>query len=241
MKKFFSLLLLLTITINLFAYNVETTKALTVQAGFDEVIEFSIVPIVSQAEAFSIGMPFNIEDAYIQYKEGASGDDYKGSGSGRVIANWSMLFNTPVKISIDTKPLKYVGSDADQKTDLGELTYSIAFDCNLAYYKDGEFQDINIYIIYSGDAGTAYIYNADTGVVYTAPDTEKNTISFKSLLNDNGITPGSNSYVGNAQGLVFFGLTDEATKALKGDIKYERYPIGEYQGTVTVYLEADNE
>lgn len=237
-------------------YKHEITNSLALQAGYEEVYEFSVSPIAAQSQSFVIGMPFNIEDAYIQHKEptsqGNTPDGVMGSGTGRTIANWSMLFNTPVDISISAEPLKHVKTDISDH-DSSPLTFSLAFDCNLSFYKaDGSLDTLNIYIIYNGDDKTTHIYCVDHRHVFPEFGTVSayNSVSFKDLFDtDKHSRPTDGSYLGNATGLVLIGLTKEASEIItaakkqsNGGYEYDPtegsyyLPEGDYEANVTITL-----
>ncbi len=249
MKRILLILSLSLLCVSLFAYALptpsgstgydgRTVKPITLQAGYGTVIDFSVEPIIAGSQSMVIGMPFNLDDGYIQY-QGPTGtteaDSVFGSGSGRTIAEWAMLFNTPVKIRITADPLKHVDETGDNS-----LTYFLAFECQLSFYtsETGAYDSIIAYIIYDGNHKTTYIWDYEQKTTYPnfgAPYPSDNFASFKDLMEAHGSV---SSYVGNAQGTVIFGFTEESTEKLKAADTLTNFPGGWYHANVTVEVEA---
>ena len=92
-KMVLSILAIILILLPLSAVQTQmvTSRPLELQAAYGEVTALSITRIAAQSEMYMIGMPFDIEDNFVQY--GAT-------EQGREIAKWSILSNTKFKIQI---------------------------------------------------------------------------------------------------------------------------------------------
>lgn len=222
----------------------ETTKRLILQAGYGDVLDFVVTPIAAQSQSFIIGMPFNIDDTYVQYTGSTpSNSSIFGSGSGRTIAEWNMLFNTPVKVKIDAEPLMSNEMKKEHSSDSNyQLTYSLAFDCVLSFYAGNSLNTSEIFIVYDGNTDSTYIWDSTTKK--TVPDAATMNddkwdgyASFAELFKSYSNYDAS-AYTGNAQGVVIFGFTEEATNKLNAENSYTYFPEDEYSATVTITLEA---
>ena len=107
--------------------NWEFSRSFTIQAGRDTVASLEITPISAQTENYRIGMPFNIEDTQVQN----SVNGVPNLGSGRTIANWSLISNTNFDLTIQAEPLHYTGDQAEVGTEVPSLNYILTFFCNL--------------------------------------------------------------------------------------------------------------
>ena len=68
MKKLFTLIFMTFIITCLFAEdNHITTRPIALQAGFDKVLSVNVTRIPSQSETYLQGMPFNIEESFVDY------------------------------------------------------------------------------------------------------------------------------------------------------------------------------
>ena len=99
MKRIITFLITCFISLGLFAaYQHEISKPIQLQAGYDAVAFIEVEEVSSQSQAYIQGMPFNIEESYVQY--GATED-------GRLIAHWSMISNSQVKIRVTAEPMHH--------------------------------------------------------------------------------------------------------------------------------------
>ena len=237
MRKIISILFILLISLSLFgAIKNELSKPVTLQAGFGNVSELYVTPISTQSQGFMIGMPFNIEDPNVQFLGNVTGNDALsifGSGSGRIIADWNMLFNAPVDIKIEADNLMPTNSKVTYNGD--GLSYSLAFSFTLSYSVGSSVESATGYIVYEGVNKCTYIWDYDNKKVY--PEFNKavsgNFAPFSEYLT--ALTR-SDGLVGNVDGKVIFGFTSNSTNEIKNNS--DNLPYGEYRGDVRIYVEA---
>lgn len=124
-KRFVLSIVILFICSFAFAEIKTQTKGIRIQAGYQDFASLRITPVAAQSEAYLIGMPFNIEENYVQYD---------ADTSGRVIANWSVLSNTRFKLEIESiSPLVC----STNRLISPEFPYILTFEYNISYSKDG--------------------------------------------------------------------------------------------------------
>ena len=96
-------------------YAHQISKPLELQAAYGQVAYVSVTPLPAQGQSYIQGMPFNIEESYVLSTVYDSNEKpiILGSENGRLIANWSMITNTKVKLRISTTPMFCIYSPAD--------------------------------------------------------------------------------------------------------------------------------
>lgn len=124
-RRFFLLIILLLSCSAVFAATKTQTKGISIQAGYQDFADLRITPIASQSEAYLIGMPFNIEENYVQYN---------ADSSGRVIARWSVLSNA--RFTLEITEISPLINTTDKVSNI-ELPYILTFDYDISYSMDG--------------------------------------------------------------------------------------------------------
>ena len=234
MKRIVALTIILALNITLFAaVKAELAKPVSLQAGFGAVSEFYVSTISSQGTLYLIGMPFDIEDPIVHFQSSTTGHIIPGfvSESGRIIADWHMLFNKPVDIRIEADNLKPIAT-----TYTGEgLSFSLIFSFTLSHTIGGNIQTAEGYIIYNGTEQSTYIYDKNHRVFYPAIATANpnNQAPFSEYLS-NGLNI-EDGLIGNVDGKVIFGFTREATEKIKNNPT--ELPDGEYRAEVRIFME----
>lgn len=194
-KKVCLSLILLSFAISLNAdYVSKRSESFVIQAGYGGVTTVMIDEIPAQSMQYIAGMPFDIEEAIVQY---ASNPE-----SGRRIARFSMLSNQDFTITFDGEPMRLVKDGVTQSGENDpELYYILYFDCQLGYYVNGEIQTADTTdFIYRSANGTAswnpglfsddgtFIGNVN-GYIYFMFDSQ--TSSFISSSTDASLPPGN--------------------------------------------------
>ena len=125
-----SILLLIGISLPLFADIRETNSdSFSIQAGYAEVASIYIEAIPAQSVAYIAGMPFDIEDAMVQFDSEEDG--------GRRIAKFNILSNTKFKVTFEEGgPMQYYGTPPENSKPT-DLHYILYFDCKLGVYENG--------------------------------------------------------------------------------------------------------
>lgn len=179
MKKVFTLISLIIISsFPCFAvYVSDLSRELQLQGAYGDVIDVEFEEIAAQTQSYLIGMPFNIMDSSVQFS----------SGSGRVIARWSILTNTDFEVSfeIDDRKLHLENNTSDTTS----LDFILNFTYNLSYYV-GENPESH-----SGS------FEFDTSQ-YDPNNAEKVRII------PEGVVPDTGSFTGSVEGLVYFKFAD---------------------------------
>ena len=217
MKRIITFLITCFISLGLFAaYQHEISKPIQLQAGYDAVAFIEVEEVSSQSQAYIQGMPFNIEESYVQY--GATED-------GRLIAHWSMISNSQVKIRITAEPMHH-----ETKSSL-MLPYKLLFTYSIGYTDD----DGNNQVV-RGEEFEAYSLSApvneETG--YYGNVTEFNPTP-NIIFGDS-----TDTYVGNLDGSIYFQFTEDASALINSEQNYNHdtanIPVGNYVATVKVEL-----
>ena len=114
----------------------DVSRTIYLQGAYDNVLSIGVTPIASQTGLYRYGMPFDIQDASVQYAM------YRG----RPIANWTCLANTPFRIKVEAEKLASV-------IDTGfTLDYILTFSYNLDYYVKGAPHTVS---------GTDFVYQTN--------------------------------------------------------------------------------
>ena len=210
--------------------NWEFSRSFTIQAGRDTVASLEITPISAQTENYRIGMPFNIEDTQVQN----SVNGVPNLGSGRTIANWSLISNTNFDLTIQAEPLHYTGDQAE--ADVPSLNYILTFFCNLTL-ANGNQESVEFSFDLNGSKcstnhGEAYPVNGESIFPTEYASSASNQFYFDLLKGENiGLEQGA--FIGSLDGTVSFKFSDDVTQeALASDT----YPAGSYEAMVYIRL-----
>ena len=213
-KVIISILMLLMLSLSLNASDIRETNSdsFTVQAGYGTVIGIDIEPIPAQSVAYIAGMPFDIEDAMVQFDSSPDG--------GRTIARFSILSNTNFKITFDGEPMKYMGEvSANATVRPTDLHYYLYFDCELGVYRNG------IVVPVTSD-GFNYSSRSASGDNPKEQSWSPNVTGFD-----------TNSYVGNVEGTIRFMFDEETSNFIKTQSDDINLPPGTYGAEVKIYIE----
>ena len=102
----------------------QMSKPLELQAAYGKVAYVSVTPIPAQGQSYIQGMPFNIEESYVLSTiTDENGKVIPGSENGRLIANWSLISNTKVKLRISVNPMKHVSGNSSSLSYYLHFTY----------------------------------------------------------------------------------------------------------------------
>lgn len=128
MKRIITVLLIsLAILSSGFAeYRPEMSKPILIQGGYGSVLSLVIEPIAAQSQAYLVGMPFNIEEIFVQYDK----TEY-----GRLIAYWNVVANDQFDLEICASNLHHI---KDTVIEPYNLPYNLTFEYDLSYYQDNE-------------------------------------------------------------------------------------------------------
>lgn len=238
-KTLFMLIFFISILASLCAvdnkYDELITRPFTLQAGVKEVIDAYVNRIPSQtSELFSVGMPFDIENTMAHYKKNRDtvldSTHIFGIGNGLLIAEWGFIANCPFAIKIDASPLKHSQNGYS-------LDYSLAFACTVNYKIADKLYHIDAYVLYDTVNDRILLVDSSNGIGDHVKDNvpisgSNNGVDIKKL-----ISSGTNSFIGSANGNVYFGFTEETTNKIKNSP--DEVPEGKYSATVTLTLTAD--
>ena len=210
--------------------NWEFSRSFTIQAGRDTVASLEITPISAQTENYRIGMPFNIEDTQVQ----SSVNGVANLGSGRTIANWSLISNTNFDLTIQAEPLHYTGEDA---ADVPSLNYILTFFCNLTL-ANGNQESVEFSFDLNGSR-----CSTNHGVASTVTDGESifpaesasaaSTQFYFDLLRGENIGLEQGAFIGSLDGTVAFKFSDDVTQE---ELASDTYPAGSYEALVYIRL-----
>ena len=196
------------------AYSLEMSKPLQLQAAYDEVAFIDVEEVSSQSQAYIQGMPFNIEDSFVQ--AGTTED-------GRHIANWSMISNTQVLVRVTAEPMHHATKSSLM------LPYKLLFTYSIGYTDaNGQSQVVR------GEEFTAYSLSQAPSGDYAGNVTEFDPMPNISLGNS------TDSYLGNLNGSIYFQFTQDATDIIMSEANFgkdnDNVPVGNYEALVTVEL-----
>ena len=202
-----------------------TVRPISLQAGFDTVLDISVDRIPSQSENYLQGMPFNIEDPQVQYVV---------DGSGRLIANWSLMSNTDFNMTIALNPMLHVSSE--NITEYNPLEYVLTFEYILSHGTD---EDNFIDSKFSIDMENLTVAGEHVMELETpTKDSSTGVATFKvNITNDVIGDAAVSSFIGSLNGGIYFKLTQKSSNALSADSNASDYPAGNYSATVTILLE----
>lgn len=123
MKKLFLIIIIAAFPmLSIFSKVDSISKSVMIQAGYGEVVSMEIDRIPAQSTGYIAGMPFNIEESFVQSTQEI----------GRLIAHFSILSNTRYEISIKSTPMRHM-TGALYDADAYDLHYNLTFDYILGY------------------------------------------------------------------------------------------------------------
>lgn len=206
------------------------TKSIALQAGYDTVMDISIDRVAAQGENYLQGMPFNIEDPQVAYVEGSKG---------RLIAYWSLLSNTPFKLTFLLEPLRHedvTTISAENKDKL--LYYILTFEYALSYGTDNQYAMDSEFSLDMNDGNPQVI--TEDNLSSSASVAEDGYSSIFSLNLAEGLEESfnPNSFIGNLDGGVYFMFTKASSDALDYDTAANTFARGSYHAMVTITMEA---
>lgn len=212
--------------------NWEFSRSFTIQAGRDTVASLEITPISAQTENYRIGMPFNIEDTQVQ----SSVNGVANLGSGRTIANWSLISNTNFDLTIQAEPLHYTGDQAEA-ADVPSLNYILTFFCNLTL-ANGNQESVEFSFDLNGSRCSTNHGEASTvtdGVsIFPAESASASSTQFYfDLLKGENIGLEQGAFIGSLDGTIAFKFSDDVTQA---ELASDTYPAGSYEALVYIRL-----
>ena len=211
--KILSFILLCFISTEVFAYEIVRQDSFLLQAGYGQVAEIEINEIPAQSASYISGMPFDIEEALVQYNSSPA--------QGRLIATFNIISNTNFDLRIYSEPMRHIDENGnfDTSDDAPELHYILYFECNLGYYRNGVIQTV------ATDTFTfeSRSNDMDNGKVAWSPD----------ILFD------EYSYVGNVDGHIHFMFDSESSIDISG-ADDTTLPRGNYGANVVIVIETDD-
>ena len=124
MKRLIAVVLISILCSALFSADTERhMKSFRIQAGVGEKVSINVERIPAQTTSYVAGMPFNIEESFVEYTNVA----YQG----RLIANFDILSNTKFDLEIKAEPMTHTTLSS------AELDYYLIFDYRLGYQTAG--------------------------------------------------------------------------------------------------------
>ena len=235
MKKlcFIFMILILGIFILYSEYAHQMSKPLELQAAYGQVAYVSVTPLPAQGQSYIQGMPFNIEESYVLSTVYDSNENpiILGSENGRLIANWSMITNTKVKLRISTTPMKHVSKNSS------ELSYYLHF-TYLAGYTDASGDEISLNTEYfnipmKGNDPVSVIKSDVPVSGYT------NTYEVDPFAEITNFANDETSYIGSLDGGIYFQFDGNSTQLIdsqRANPDSTSVPAGNYTAQVLVEL-----
>ena len=229
MKKFcLTLMILLSGIFMLHSkYAHQMSKPLELQAAYGQVAYVSVTPLPSQGQAYIQGMPFNIEESYVlSTVKDKDGNLVPGSENGRLIANWSMISNSKVKLRITTTPMTHVSKESDKLNYYLHFTYLMGYsDGNNNVELDTQYFNIPM----KENDPVSIMKASDSQSVYEVDPFE--------VITD--FTEGGSSYIGSLDGGIYFQFDENSSQAIynqRGIADSSNIPAGNYTANVTIEL-----
>ena len=214
-------------------YAHQISKPLELQAAYGQVAYVSVTPLPAQGQSYIQGMPFNIEESYVLSTVYDSNEKpiILGSENGRLIANWSMITNTKVKLRISTTPMKHVSKNSS------ELSYYLHF-TYLAGYTDASGDEISLNTEYfnipmKGNDPVSVIKSDVSVSGYT------NTYEVDPFAEITNFANDETSYIGSLDGGIYFQFDGNSTQLIdsqRANPDSTSVPAGNYTAQVLVEL-----
>ena len=199
------------------SYVGQLSKPLHIQAAYEAVAFIDVEEIPAQSQAYLQGMPFNIEESYVQADT---------TEDGRLIANWSMISNQDVKIRITAEPMHHATKNSLY------LPYRLLFTYLFGYADEkGNMHTApgTEFEVFASNAPTSDTNSANTSIFHPL-----SSISFGTGGDDN------DTYVGSVDGEIYFQFTDWSTERILAEENYGKdatnLPSGNYTAQVTIEL-----
>ena len=236
MKKFcLTLMILLSGIFMLHSeYIHQMSKPLELQAAYGQVAYVSVTPIPAQGQSYIQGMPFNIEESYVLSTiTDENGKVIPGSENGRLIANWSLISNTKVKLRISVNPMKHVSKNSSELSYYLHFTYLAGYTnaggdeipLNTEYFNIPMKDNDPVTVVRSDnpDSGYANIYEVDPFAEVSADFSNEENMS----------------YIGSLDGGIYFQFDGNSTQLIdsqRANPDSTSVPAGNYTAKVLVEL-----
>ena len=236
MKKFcLTLMILLSGIFMLHSeYFHQMSKPLELQAAYGQVAYVSVTPIPAQGQSYIQGMPFNIEESYVLSTiTDENGKVIPGSENGRLIANWSLISNTKVKLKISVNPMKHVSGNSDSLNYYLHFTYLAGYTnaggdeipLNTEYFNIPMKDNDPVTVVRIDDPASRYanIYEVDPFEEVSADFSDEENMS----------------YIGSLDGGIYFQFDENSTELIyseKGNADSTSIPAGNYTASVLIEM-----
>ncbi len=210
----------------------QMSKPLELQAAYGQVAYVSVTPIPAQGQSYIQGMPFNIEESYVLSTiTDENGKVIPGSENGRLIANWSLISNTKVKLRISTNPMKHVSKNSSNLNYYLHFTY-------LAGYTDTSGNEVSLNTEYfnvpmKGNDPVSVIKSDVPVSEYT------NTYEVDPFAEITNFANDETSYIGSLDGGIYFQFDEDSTELIykeKGKADSTSIPAGNYTAWVLIEM-----
>lgn len=210
----------------------QMSKPLELQAAYGKVAYVSVTPIPAQGQSYIQGMPFNIEESYVLSTiTDENGKVIPGSENGRLIANWSLISNTKVKLKISVNPMKHVSGNSSSLSYYLHFTY-------LAGYTNAGGDEIPLNTEYFNipmkDNDPVSVIKSDVPVSgYT------NTYEVDPFAEITNFANDETSYIGSLDGGIYFQFDKVSTELIyeeKGKADSTSIPAGNYTASVLIEM-----
>ncbi len=190
----------------------DLSRAIKLQGALGEVLSVSVEPLSAQTSSYRFGMPFDVQDASVQYSSEGT--------LGRPIAHWTVLANTPFTITVQPADenngrLVHV-SEASMPLD-----YILTFSYNLDYYVRGEAHSAS---------GTDFVYKTNES---STPFNSREAI--RKHGEDGYLSADEKALTGSVDGTVYFRFADRQAETIDDNTSV---PPGNYEAKIKLILEA---
>lgn len=219
-----------------YEYIHQMSKPLELQAAYGKVAYVSVTPIPAQGQSYIQGMPFNIEESYVLSTiTDENGKVIPGSENGRLIANWSLISNTKVKLRISTTPMKHVSKNSS------ELSYYLHF-TYLAGYTNASGDEIPLNTEYFNipmkDNDPVTVVRCDKTDTVSRYENTYEVDPFAEVSADFS-NEENMSYIGSLDGGIYFQFDEDSTELIyreKGNADSTSIPAGNYTASVLIEM-----
>lgn len=229
MRKLIIFFLISILPVSLFA---ETkTAGIELQGAYGVALNMNINAIAAQTESFLSGMPFNIEEQFVQYQP---------NSDGRAIATWNVLSNS--KFNIYIKADNMVNPTAEVYNPKTALSYILTFSYNLSYPGSSSESSSGSFWLTSGSTmaygatnSTTQISTEEYGIEGASIPSDVVFYKINLFSSESDFPDFNTGFTGSVDGRIFFKFTEPASNALTsspGD-----YPVGNYTASVTFFVE----
>ena len=189
----------------------DLSRAIKLQGALGEVLSVSVEPLSAQTSSYRFGMPFDVQDASVQY---SSADTL-----GRPIAHWTVLANTPFTITVqpadeDSCKLVHVSNPSTP------LDYILTFNYNLDYYVRGKAYSIS---------GKDFVYKTNE------PSTPFNSTEAIRIHGEEGLLADEKALTGSVDGTIYFRFAENQESIIDNN---DLIPPGNYEAKIKLIIEA---